>query len=125
MPCLRYSPAATVAALLLLALPAEAAPSAEACAAARTGMATKPAPQGRAVSRETAAALAQVKASKNGSAAPNAEAQAMLGILANMSASRGDPDSMAAAAALRAAAGRPGAAGGDAMSAALAKLGCR
>jgi hypothetical protein len=69
--------------------------------------------------------LAQVKASKSGSAAPNAEAQAMLGILANMSASRGDPDSMAAAEALRAAAGRPGATGGDAMNAALAKLGCR
>ena len=86
---------ATVLACALLAGPTMAAdkPSPEACAAVRTGAVSadkaKP-PQARPATPETAAALAQLKAAKNGSAAPNAEAQAMLGVLANMTASRGE-----------------------------------
>jgi hypothetical protein len=119
---------AACAAVLVPAAPADAAPrgrpSAEACAAARHGAADPRPPAGQALSPETAAVLAQARSAKSGSAAPNAEAQAALNVLANLTASRGDADSLAAAEAVRAAAGRPGAAGGDAMNTALAKLGC-
>jgi anti-sigma factor RsiW len=107
--------------LAMTALAAAFAPPApvpvpsDVCVAMRKHMNEPPAPKapgaGRPLSADSRAVLGQFAAAggANGSAAPNAQAQALLNMMATMFAGRVDAESQAAAAMMRQTGAKPGA----------------
>ena len=126
------SRALAAAALLFVSGAAPAAPGpkmalpGDACAAMKKHMSEKPAaPAGganRPLSADSKEVLARIAGmgDRNGSAAPNAQAQAMLDMMASMFAGRGDAESQASARMMRQMGAKPGGnVAGD-----MAALGC-
>jgi hypothetical protein len=130
MKTLTYALAAVALIAVSAAAPAAPAPKARmpsgACAAMKTHMSEKPAAPAagadRPLSADSKAVLGSIAAmgDKSGSAAPNAQAQAMLDMMASLFAGRGDAESQASARLMRQMGAKPGSnIAGD-----MAALGC-